>query len=273
MKGILIATSLQILASTTALAQAGGEPAPVHTVTGNAALVSDYRFRGISQSWELPAVQGGIDYSHASGFYLGNWNSSVSGNSYNNGASLEMDFYGGYKFDLAQDLQGDVGVLRYYYPGAKLNSAPGVATSDKYDNTEIYAALNYGNFSGKISYALTDYFGLNGTTAAYAYWTSLTDRGDSKGSTYLDLNYSVDLGDKLSLGLHLGHASVHNYGVLSYTDYKIGLSKEIAGVSLGAALIGTDANKTYYQIGDASWSHPKKVGADTVVLSVSKVFQ
>lgn len=68
---------------------------PTSTVTGNFSLVSDYRFRGISQSWGQPAVQGGIDYTHASGFYPGNWNSSVSSNNYNNGASLQVDLYGG----------------------------------------------------------------------------------------------------------------------------------------------------------------------------------
>lgn len=271
----IFATAVQLLVSASAFAQAGdvSDSPAIHSFSGNVALVSDYRFRGISQSWQQPAIQGGIDYSHASGFYLGNWNSSVSGNSYNNGASLEMDFYGGYKFELAPELQADLGLLRYYYPAAKLNSAPAVASSQKYDNTEIYAGLSYGNFSGKFSYALTDYFGLNGTTSGYAYWTALPNQGDSKGSNYLDLNYNIDLGDKLTLGLHLGRATVRNYSALSYSDYKIGLSKEIAGVSLGAAWIGTNANKTYYQIGDSAWSHPKKIGADTVVFSVSKTFQ
>lgn len=99
----------------TAMAQSSTPPAetPAYTLTGNLAVVSDYRFRGISQSYRLPAVQAGLDYTHSSGFYLGNWNSSVSGNSYNNGASLETDLYGGYRFEPVKDVTADLGVLFY----------------------------------------------------------------------------------------------------------------------------------------------------------------
>src|SRR5690242_7047650 len=92
-----------ILAASVALALAAPgitlaqQSTSAHTFTGNATLVSDYRFRGISQTFKLPAIQGGFDYAHASGFYIGNWNSSVSGLSYPNGAGLEMDLYAGYK--------------------------------------------------------------------------------------------------------------------------------------------------------------------------------
>ena len=120
-----------------AQAAAPSEPVapPVQTLTGNVTLVSDYRFRGVSQSYGQPAVQGGFDLTHGSGLYLGNWNSSVSSNSYNNGAGLEVDLYGGYRFALTKELGGDVGVLHYMYPGAKLNSASAAPTSNKYDNT------------------------------------------------------------------------------------------------------------------------------------------
>lgn len=260
--------SLPAMAQTAADAGAVAAPA----LTGNLALVSDYRFRGISQTWKQPAVQGGFDYNHASGLYLGNWNSSVSGNSYNNGASLEMDIYGGYKFNLSDAAQGDVGVLYYYYPGANLNSAPGVASDRKYNNTELYFGLNWGSFSGKLSYAVSDYFGLNGTTASYAYWSGLPDRGGSEGTTYLDLNYSVEVADKLVLGLHAGHAAVRHYGELSYTDYKLSLTQDVGGYALGAAVIGTNADKAYYQVGNSSWNNPKKVGEPGLVLSVAKTF-
>ena len=112
MKKSLLA--LAVLAALTPLhsnAQTAAAPAaePASPLTGNLAIVSDYRFRGISQSYRLPAVQGGIDYAHSSGFYLGNWNSSVSGNQYPNGASLEMDFYGGFKIPLADAITLDLG--------------------------------------------------------------------------------------------------------------------------------------------------------------------
>src|SRR5687768_17557552 len=85
-----------------------------HTVAGNATLATDYRFRGLTQTFEEPAFQGGVDYTHSSGFYAGNWNSNISDTFYA-GAPLEMDFYAGYKPSFGA-ITGDVGVLYYYYP-------------------------------------------------------------------------------------------------------------------------------------------------------------
>ena len=271
----LAAATLCAVASAQTTAPAAGEAAAVAAtpaVTGNFSLVSDYRFRGISQSWGLPAIQGGIDYTHASGFYLGNWNSSVSSNSYNNGASLEVDLYGGYRFEPVKGWAVDVGVLTYQYPGARLNSAPASPTGEKYDNTEIYLGLTQGPFNVKLSYALTDYFGLNSTTSGYAYWSALPARGDSKGTSYLDLNYNTDLGSALTLGLHAGYTSVRNYSELSYADYKISLTKELGGFNLGLAVVATNADSTFYQAGNSAALDPQKIGKTAAVLSVSKTF-
>ena len=271
----LAAAALCAVASAQTTAPAAGEAsasAPTPTVTGNFSLVSDYRFRGISQSWAQPAVQGGIDYTHASGFYLGNWNSSISSNSYNNGASLEMDLYGGYRFEPVKDLTLDVGILRYQYPGARLNSAPATPTGEKYDNTEVYVGLTQGPFNAKLSYAMTDYFGLNSTTAGYAYWSALLARGASKGTSYLDLNYNADMGNKLTLGLHVGYTSVRNYDELSYADYKLSLAKEVGGFNLGLAVVGSNADTAFYQAGNSAGLNPQKLGKTTAVLSVGKTF-
>jgi len=253
-------------------AQTAGPDASPHSVTGTLSLVSDYRFRGISQSWRQPAVQAGIDYTHASGLYLGNWNSSVSSNSYNNGASLESDLYGGYRFPLAQDVTADAGVLFYLYPGARLNSAPATPSGNRYDNTELYFGIARGAFNAKLSYAVTDYFGLNGGTAAYAYWSALPARGSSRGTTYLDLNYGVDLGHQLTLNLHLGHTAVRHYGELSYSDYKLGLARDWSGFTWGLAVVGTQADAAYYQVGDSAWLNPKRTGRGGLVLSAARTF-
>jgi len=245
---------------------------PEHSLSGNFSLNSDYRFRGISQSWKLPAVQGGLDYAHSSGFYAGTWASNVSGNSYNNGAGLELDLYAGFKLALTQDLTLDLGALAYIYPGAKLNSAPGVATDKKYDNVDLYAGLSAGAFSAKLSIAATHYFGLNSDTAGYAYFSSLPAAGGSKGSAYLDLNYNVDLGSGLSLVAHLGHLSVKHYGDLSYSDFKLSLSKEIAGLNWTGALVGTNAKHDFYQAGNAAGQDAKRLGKAGLVLSVAKTF-
>jgi len=269
-------TLLSATASAQATAPAAASAAPEHTLTGNLSLNSDYRFRGISQSWLLPAVQGGFDYAHSSGAYAGVWASNVSGNSYNNGAGLETDVYGGFKFNAGQvagqDLTLDLGALAYIYPGARLNSAPGVASDKKYDNLDLYLGLGYGAFSAKLSVAATDYFGLNSDTAGYAYFSSLGANGGSKGSAYLDLNYNFDLGQGITLGTHVGYLKVRNYGDLSYTDAKISIAKEILGLNWTAAVVGTDAKKDFYQVGNAAGQDPKRVGGTGLVLSVAKAF-
>ena len=137
------------------------------TFTGNAGVFSDYRFRGISQTNKKPAFQGGFDIGHASGFYVGNWNSNVDSSLYN-GANLEMDFYGGYKLPVG-DFTLDFGALYYYYPGS------GAGGTFKIDNTELYISAGCGPVSVKYSHAISDFFGVD----------------DSKNSWYLEGNGSL----------------------------------------------------------------------------------
>ena len=286
MKKLLLASAIAGLLALPGMARAQTTPAaaaptPEHTFTGNATLVSDYRFRGISQTFKLPAVQAGFDYAHSSGVYLGTWASNVSNNVYANGAGLEWDLYGGYKFEVAKDTTADIGLLYYWYPGAKFN-VPG---DHKYNNTELYGALSYGSFTAKYSHTLSDFFGMNTATmgglcgltisGAATINCFLGNPGDSKGSGYLDLAYNFDLGDKLTLGLHLVHQSVRNYGKLSYTDYKIGLTKQYGGFLLGAAIVATDANTELWRAMNGAQANGLKFidprGA-TLVLSLGKTF-
>ena len=138
------------------------------------ALTSDYRFRGLSQTGKKPAIQGGLDYSHESGVYLGTWLSSVSGNQYPSGSGLEMDFYGGYKFEVAKDVGLDLGLIHVYYPGVSMTAAtpfsvsvPG--TTAKADTTEIYAGLTYQWFSIKYNRTIgSSLFGIDYPTAGQA---------------------------------------------------------------------------------------------------------
>lgn len=273
---LTLLTGVAMAQATVPTATATATAAPEHTLSGNLSLNSDYRFRGISQTWLLPAVQGGFDYAHSSGIYAGVWASNVSGNSYNNGAGLETDVVGGFKFNAGQvagqDLTLDLGALAYIYPGARLNSAPGVASDKKYDNLDLFLGLSVGAFSAKLSVAATDYFGLNSDTAAYAYFSGLGAKGGSKGSAYLDLNYNVDLGQGITLGTHLGYLKVRNYGDLSYIDAKVSIAKEILGLNWTAAVVGTNAKKDYYQVGNAAGQDAKRVGNTGLVLSVGKTF-
>jgi len=255
--------ALAVLAATAAPSIASAQAAAASPLTGNMTLATDYRFRGISQSYKLPAVQGGIDWSHASGLYLGNWNSSISGNQYPNGAGLEMDFYGGYKFALTPDLTLDAGGIYYYYPGAYWNGF--LPTQPKFDNFELYLGASMGPFSGKIYLAVTDFFGLDTTTGGKS----------SSGSYYLDLNYATEIMPKLTLGAHLGYQNVRNYSSgpndLSYFDYKLGVTYDWTGWMLGAAIVGTNADKNLYFATDAS-GKIKRTGEPGLVLSIAKTF-
>ena len=241
-------------APTLASAQAASE----HSVSGNMAIVSDYRFRGISQTFLQPAIQGGIDYSHKSGVYVGNWDSSVSGLSYGNGGGIEMDFYGGWKGEVAKDISLDVGLLQYYYPNAKIVTGSG---DEKYDTLEAYIGASWKWVSLKYSHAISDFFG----------FTTTTGPADSKGSNYIDLSASYEVMPKLSVVGHVGHQKVKNYSNFDYTDYKLGVTYDLSGWMLGASYISTNADKAFYTLTDGT-GKSKEIGKGGLVLSVGKSF-
>ena len=271
---------------TTAYAQAAA-PASPHTFTGNVAVVSDYRFRGVSQTYKLPALQGGFDYSHASGFYVGNWNSSVSNLLYPNGAGLEMDLYGGWKTEFANGIGLDVGGLYYYYPGAYYTAGANAnGNRPKFDNFELYIGLSYKWLSAKYSYATTDYFGLTGAASGNAAVgavnssnvatgaTTGTATSGSRGSQYVEINANYEVAPKWTLVGHVGHVNVRNYSALNYTDYKVGVNYDTGFATLGAAVVGTNANKDYYRLFElpAAFVSGKQLSGTTLVLSISKTF-
>ena len=200
------------------------EQGPESSAPFNLSLASEYRYRGISQTRFQPALQGGYDYSNPNGIYLGTWLSSIKwikdagGN-----ANVEWDLYGGYKGAINKDLSYDVGGLYYEYSSNHLTPSA--------NTFEIYGALTYGLFTAKYSHSTTNLFGFN----------------DSRGSGYLDLSASFDLGNGWSLAPHIGHQSVAHFSKASYNDYSLTLGKDLGkGFNLSAALIGTDADKTTY---------------------------
>jgi uncharacterized protein (TIGR02001 family) len=185
-------------------------------VAFNAGVVTDYRYRGISQSRLKPAVQGGVDYS-AGAFYLGAWASTIKWTKDNNGGgNVELDLYGGYKAELAKDTTLDVGLLAYVYPSNGLKPSA--------NTTEIYGALTFGAFTAKYSHSTTHLFG----------------SANSKGSGYLDLNATFDVGG-FSVTPHIGRQTVKNNGGFSYTDISLTVSKEVSkGLTLSGAVIDTN---------------------------------
>lgn len=248
MKKMILAVAILAAFATSASAQQAA--ASDHTFTGNLTVASDYRFRGISQTFNRPTVQGGFDYAHSSGFYVGNWNSNVSGNQYENGAGLEMDFYGGYKFEVVPGLTADVGLLKYYYPQASLSGV-------KYDALEAYVGASYKWFSAKYSHSVDDeYFAFE----------------DARGSYYLDLNANFEVADKTVLGLHVGRQRFKNASDFNYTDYKVGITRDFGFATLGLAYVGSNANSTSYTYSNTAGTTSKDVSKNAVVFSISKTF-
>jgi uncharacterized protein (TIGR02001 family) len=218
--------------------------------SANVGLVSDYAYRGISQTRERAALQGGFDFKHGSGLYAGVWGSSISwlrdverGTGSSSGNSVELDLYAGYAREFG-DCGIDVGVLRYAYPGDFDRPWKNATGLENPNTTEGYLALSWKFLSFKYSRAFTDLFGAP----------------DSKGSDYLDLSASYDAIENLSLEAHYGKQRIDGPGA-SYQDWKLGATYTVGGFGFGLHYIDTD-------IDDAD-----SVDADTrVVLSVGKSF-
>lgn len=221
MKLQLAVLASAFLASGATLAQAQA-PEPDHTLSTNVGVVSDYRYRGISQSRLRPALQGGVDFAHRSGLYAGAWASTVRWIQDGGGnADVEVDLYGGYKTAFG-GVGVDVGVLRYLYPNSRMSTNP--------DTTELYAAGSFGPATLKYSHAVTNLFGF----------------ANSQNSWYLDLSASFDTGYwGLVFVPHIGHQKVKNNASSSYTDWSLGLTKEfMPGLTGSLAYVGTD-NDSY----------------------------
>ena len=264
MRKALVAAAFGISASAPLAVCAQAKPEPEYTFSGNAGLFSDYRFRGFTQTDYKPAFQGGFDFAHKSGFYLGNWNSNVEQSLFN-GASLEMDFYGGYKTTFG-DFGIDVGVIYYYYPGSG-KASPGIDA----ENFEAYIGGSYGPVSLKYFYSFTDFFGINSS----AFTAGTVPPGvDTKGSQYIDLTINWPLDGGWSIVAHGGWQKIQNLTQLggiedTYFDYKLGVTYDIAGSGwiLGAAVVGTN-EKNLFTVGDLSEGGGKTRG----VFSISKTF-
>jgi len=212
------------------------DPAPEHSFTGNVTLASEYLYRGIAQTGNKPAIQGGFDYAHSSGLYAGVWGSNITWlDDGGASASLEIDVYGGYKGAITDDFGYDIGVLTYNYPGS--GKPTGAA---KPDTTEIYGALSWKWLTMKYSHTTGSLFG----------WTKTSDGSKTKGSGYLELNAAFDLGDGWGLSAHVGHQKVKGNSNASYSDYKVGVTKDMGFGTVGLAYSDTNA-KASCTAGDA----------------------
>ncbi|CAN1531373.1 Conserved hypothetical protein CHP02001 [Methylophilaceae bacterium] len=204
-------------------------PAPAYTVSYNVGLFSQYIFRGLTQTDKKPALQGGVDFSHASGLYVGAWGSNISwleDGAYYDNSSLELDVYGGYRNTIGETGLGyDFGVLQYIYPGHKLSATTTANT------TELYGALSYKWLQAKFSSVVSD---------------DAFNNEDGAGTYYAELNANIPLADSgITANLHIGRQKFDGNALdvlYTYTDWKIGATKSFAnGVNVGAFYADTDA--------------------------------
>ncbi len=194
-------------------------------ISGNVALTSDYRFRGISQSDEEPAVQGGFDVAFEPGFYIGTWGSSVD---FDSGAygTLELDYYAGWAGNIGDsDFGIDVGYMYYDYPGDD--------SEVEGDYQEIYGSVSWRDLSIGLAYS-DDYY-----AETDEFW-------------YISGDYSFTLLEDLTIGLHVGYNMLEEDGGFlasdedAYTDYSVSVTYAWAGVDFSVAWVGTDLNEEDY---------------------------
>jgi len=232
MKKLVHALVLTGLVGVPALAIAEDSP---HSLSANVGLYSNYVFRGISQTGGDPAIQGGFDYGHSSGFYAGTWASNVGWiedfQGYDSG-NMEIDFYGGFRGGIGDSgFSFDVGAIQYMFPGERGGAVDA-------DTTEIYGSMGWKWFTVKYSYYLSDeVFGI-----------------PSDGGDYLGISGSLPVGESgFTLGASWGTFNFDNTPAADYDDWSVSatydmgkLSNVTSGVTVGLRYTDTNAEEGFW---------------------------
>lgn len=220
-----IGLAIAVLLSTPALADddEGG-------FSGNVTIVSDYSFRGVSQTNLLPAVQGGFDYELDNGFSFGTWASNV--NYGDGGTSQELDLYVGFTQSLNDTTSLSFSLIQLEYPG----------DGENLDYQELAAGLDIGSIS-----------------LGFVYSPSYTGVNDWQFN-YVSAGYGTTLGDNVDFSASIGLNSADDIGgdgEDSYIDYAVGVSVPIKGLDLGFQVVGTNIEDS-------------EIGEGRLVLSLGK---
>ncbi len=203
-----LATSIILLG----LAATAGKAAAAE-LSGDITITSDYAFRGVSQTEEAPALQGGLTLSLESGFYVSVWGSNVD---FLAEGTLELDVMLGWSGNISEDWSADVGIMRYGYPNTAI---PG---SNFY---EIYGSVSYKDLTFGLAYS-DDYY------------------ANSGNFVYIYAGYSYAITDTISLDLHVGQ-NEYDDSSESYMDWSVGLSTEVLGAGISLSYVDTDINGSY----------------------------
>jgi len=233
----------------------------VAPLTYNISLTSNYKFRGQDQDQSRtrafkPALQGGLDYAFDSGFYIGNWNSTVNWTKYlpsRPSNHVEVDLYGGYKFK-AGPLDLDVGALQYWYPGAS-----GANT------TEVYLGAGYGPVTAKYSHTVSKgYFGIGKEFL----------NGEGRGTGYFNVAFAQEVAPKVTFKASLGYTNfkdgANSAGLPDYADYSVGASYDLGnGFAVTGALVGANKKPSYVYPASVD-STGRSINKNTLVVMLTK---
>ncbi|MGC6399888.1 TorF family putative porin [Sphingomonas sp. FW199] len=274
----LMLGAVALVAAAPAYAQEETEAPSELTVSGSVALVSDYRFRGVSQSDKELAVQGGVTVSHDSGFYVGTWASNLAGWGTFGGSNTELDLFGGFKFPVGEGTL-DTGLVWYMYPGG----------ADKTDFAELYAKLSgtagpLGLTAGVAYAPAQEALGKWYNTGADAAAGVFNNPGDKEDNLYVSGDATYALPETpITLKGHIGYSngnsglgpngtSVAPTG--EYFDWSLGADVAVSGLTLGVSYIDTDISAA-----DGAYLAPNFLTVDggqiadaTIVFSVSAAF-
>lgn len=278
---VLTTALFSTLTVSSAFAQEAAEETPAFTVSGSAAIVTDYRFRGVSQSDREYAAQAGITVTHESGFYLATWGSNLAGWGTFGGPNLELDLVGGWKTTFEGGAGLDIGVTVYTYPGGADTTTvwePYAKLSGSVGGASLLAGVAY----APSQKALGKWY-FNGTSAFNGVYD---DPGDKEDNLYIwgDASYAI-AGTPLTAKAHVGH-SWGNDGLGpngtsltptgSYTDWSLGLDATFKNLTLGVAYVDTDITD-----GDAAYLQPGfskgndgtgRIAGPTVVFALTAAF-
>lgn len=211
-----------VVCSCSALSEEGTpkEPEPDYTLSANVALATDYVFRGISQTDNEPAIQGGFDFNHKSGVYAGVWASNVDFGPADD-TKLEMDLYAGYSSTFAEKATWSAGVLYYLYPDQNRD--------------------NYLELLGSLGYD----FGIAALTGGLAFSNDFF--ASSGDAVYYSLGATVPLPAEFKLNLLVGHQDIDDndrFGTPDYTHYSVGASREFLGFNFDLSYQDTDIRRS-----------------------------
>ncbi len=178
-------------------------------ITANVSAVTNYYFRGITQTADSAAVQGGFDYSQESGLYAGVWGSNVD---FGGKESTEVDLYSGFGGDIGDTgASYDLGAIYYAYPGAG-----GDMQGGDLDYAELYVGASMGMFSASFNYNV---------------WGEVTGTGNSfqvndDGDYFWNVSADVPLPEKFSFGAFIAGANF-NSKADDYTYWGASVSKDV----------------------------------------------